>query len=691
MRWQSRVQMVVVCAGLAPCIMSGPAYAQDGTDASEEIIVRAARLAPAREQILQGAAVLERADVIEQLGQGLGDTLDGTPGVSSTAFGAGASRPIIRGLGEDRVRVLTNNLAQIDASTVSPDHAVSSEGLEAERIEILRGPVSLAYGGNAIGGVVNVVDGVIAEALPEKAISGHAYGAYALGLRASEGAGHIEAAVGPLVVNAQGFRRASETYSIRGFAFSEPLRARLLAQAAANGEPAPDFAQSRAPNTQSSASSYNFGLALVGKVLGQSGFAGLSFKRVTSAYGIPEAPGLEEEGGGEATLFPGPFIDLASNRYEGKAGLRDVGPFSELRASLAVVNYGHTEFEPSGEAGTRFTNQGVNARFEASHKSIFGLRGLAGFEALSTDFAAEGAEAFITPSQTRDFAGFLIERYARGPLSIEGGFRYGNLRVRNVTAGERDFSLVNLSLGAGYQASEALFFSLNITRSQRAPTQTELFSQGPHLATASFERGDPGLTKERGLAIEGGARLRQGRFTLEANGYTHGFDGFVALTANGEEEDGLPVFVYTQRDARFVGGEISGKAELINAGEVKLSVDAAIDLVRANFRAGGDALPRIPPMSTQVGLDGNAGPLKLRLEWERAGRQDRAANFESPTPGFNLFNARLSFKPIKSGPLNLLIDARNLTDEDVRVHTSFVKDLLPRPGRSIRFAANIDF
>ena len=689
-----RKWILLAAAGVVPAMAPGLARAQEASEVSDEIVVRAARLAPAREQILQGATVLERADVIEQLGQGLGDTLDGTPGVSSSAFGAGASRPIIRGLGEDRVRVLTNNLAQIDASTVSPDHSVTSEGLEAERIEILRGPASLAYGGNAIGGVVNIVDGVIAESLPQKAFSGHGYGAYATGLRAAEGAGHIEAAVGPLVFNAQGFRRSSRDYSIPGFAFSEPLRAALLAEAAANGEPAPDLAQFRTPNSQSEAGSYNFGVSLVGKVLGRDAFAGVSFKRVTTQYGIPEAPGLEEEAGGgeeEIALFPGPFIDLASNRYEGKAGVRDVGLFSELRASLAVVNYGHTEIEPTGAAGTVFSNQGVNARFEASHKSIGGLRGLLGFEALSTDFAAEGAEAFITPTQTRDFAGFLIERFERGPLSIEGGFRYGNVRLRNEAAAARSFSLYNLSLGAGFQVNEALFLSLNITRSQRAPTQTELFSDGPHLATASFELGDPGLREERGLAIEGGARFRHGRFSFEANGYTHGFDGFVALVANGEEEDGLPVFVYTQRDARFVGGEVSGKAELIDAANLKFSVDASLDLVRADFRAGGGALPRIPPLSSQVGLEGAAGPLKLRFEWERGSAQERTAAFESPTPGFNLFNARLGFKPIKDGPLNLMIEARNLTDEDVRVATSFVRDLLPRPGRSVRFAATVDF
>lgn len=672
---------------------STAAYAQHTPaveNTQEIIIVRVAPLAHLREEILQGATVLERAEILEELGLGLGATLDNQPGVSSTGFGAGASRPIIRGLGEDRIRVLSNGLAQIDASTVSPDHAVVAEGLEAERIEILRGPAALAYGGNALGGVVNVVDGVIAERRPEELLSGRAYGDYTLGLRGGQGAGQATLGLGPLVLSGQGFRRTSEDFVIPGFAFSEALREELTQEALLAGEAPPEFAENRAPNSATDAAQFDFGLSFVGDLFGRKAFAGASFQRLTTTYGIPEAGG-EEEGGEEEAIFPGPFIDLAVNRYEAKAGIENLGFFAEARASLAVVDYEHQEIEPSGEVGTDFGNAGVNARLELTHKPLFGgLTGLWGFEAQTQDFSALGEEAFITPTDTRDFAGFLIERYESGPLSIEGGLRYGQVTVENIIAPERSFDLFSASLGVGYQASEGVFLGFNAARTERAPTQVELFSEGPHLATASFDVGNPDLGEERNWSFEGVGRFTQGPLRLEVSAYANIFNGFIGFLPNGEIEDGLPVFVYEQRDARFVGAEVVGAYELYKSGEFALVVDGALDIVRARFE-GGEALPRIPPLSTRLGLEGAAGLFGLRLEWERAGAQERVPEFEAPTDGFNLFNARLSFKPVENSPVRFLIDGRNLTNEEARVATSFVRELLPRPGRTVRFATVLEF
>ena len=630
--------------------------------------------------------------MIKALGQGLGETLDRQPGISSTAFGAGASRPIIRGLGEDRIRVLSNGLAQIDASSVSPDHAVIAEGLEAERIEILRGPAALAYGGNAIGGVVNVIDGVIAERRPEERFSGRLYGDYAVGLRGGQGAGQAQLSLGPVVLSGQGFRRTTEDYRIPGFAFSQDLRTALAAAAFAGGEPAPEFAEDRVPNSATDAAAFDFGLSLVGRLFDRPAFAGASFQRNTTVYGIPEAPGLEEEEGGEEeeALFPGPFIDLASNRWEARAGIQDVAVFQEIRANLAVVNYGHVEVEPSGEPGTTFSNVGVNARFELAHKPIAGFSGLAGLEIQTQDFAALGEEAFLPPTETRDFAGFLIERFERGAFAAEGGLRYSSVNLENATFERRSFDLFSGSLGLSYRPSESWFLGLTGARTERAPTQVELFSDGPHLATASFDIGDASLTEERLWSVEGVVRYNRDRVRLEVNSFANFFEGFIAFTPNGEIEDGLPVFEYTQRDARFIGAEVSGAYDWVKRPGLRLSTDASVDLVRAFFEGGG-ALPRIPPLSTRVGLEGEYSLFGLRLEWERANTQDRTSPFENATQGYDVFNARLDFKPAKSSPVRFFIDARNLTDEDVRVATSFVNDLLPRPGRTIRFAAVLDF
>lgn len=680
--------------------VSTAAFAQQHPPIVEQadavVIVRAAPLAHVRDEILQGVTVLQREEVLANLGQGLGDTLDRQPGISSTAFGAGASRPIIRGLGEDRIRVLSNGLAQIDASSISPDHAVPAEGLEAERIEILRGPAALAYGGNAVGGVINVVDGMITESLPDQQLSGRAYGDYTIGLRGGQGAGQLQAALGEhLVFNAQGFRRSFNNFAVPDFVLSEDLRAELLADAIADGEELPVFDRNRAPNSQNDAASYDFGLSIVGRLFGRQAFAGASFQRLTTAYGLPEGPGghgAEEPGAvEEVALFPGAFIDLATNRYEARAGVRDLAFLDEIRASVAVVNYQHSEIEPSGEVGTLFENDGVNARLELSHKPFNGFTGVAGFEGQVQDFAAAGEEAFITPTVTRDFAGFVIERYERGPLGVEGGLRYARNTVDNLVNGARQHNLLSGSLGVSYRPASGLFLGIVASRTERAPTQVELFSDGPHLATASFDVGDATLQEEQVWSVEGTARFGVGRLRLEAHAYANFFDGFIAFAPTGAEEDALPVFIYTQRDARFVGGEFLASYDLIQRDALFLTVDGALDVVRARFTETDGALPRIPPLSTRLGLEGGADWLNLRLEWERANDQERTAAFETRTEGFDLFNARLNYKPFEDSPVTFLVDGRNLTDEDVRTATSFVKDLLPRPGRTVRLGAVLQF
>jgi iron complex outermembrane receptor protein len=429
----------------------------------------------------------------------------------------------------------------------------------------------------------------------------------------------------------------------------------------------------------------------VGRVFDRPAFAGASFQRNTSVYGIPEAPGLEEEGEEEPALFPGPFIDLASNRWEAKAGIREVGPFQEVRTAVAVVNYGHTEVEPSGEPGTVFANTGVNARFELAHRPVNGLTGLAGLEVQTSDFSALGEEAFLAPTQTRDFAGFIIERFERGPFGLEGGLRYSRVTVDNDTAAvERSFDLISGSLGVSYRPGEHWFLGLTGARTERAPTQVELFSFGPHLATASFDVGDPTLREERLWSLEGTARYTRDRVRLEVNTFANFFDGFIAFTPTGAVEDGLPEFVYVQQDARFIGAEVTGAYDWVRRPGLRISTDASVDLVRAFFEGGG-ALPRIPPLSTRVGLEAERGLFGLRLEWEHANTQDRVPAFESITEGYDLFNARLDFKPFKNSPVRFFIDGRNLGDEEARVATSFVRDLLPRPGRTVRFAAVLDF
>ncbi len=662
-------RLVILAAALSLGAV-GAAFAQDAAD-EDEIIVTGTRLGdPA-----QGVSVLTREATLQAPIGGLGETLEATPGIASSFFGAGASRPIIRGLGEDRIRILSNGVGVIDASAVSPDHAVTDEGLEAERIEVLRGPSALAYGGNAVGGVINVIDTRIAEAPLDAPFRFGFYGGAATGLNSAAAAASARFNVGALIVSLDGFTRASGDFEIPGYA-----DAHAEDEIAGGADPA-DFAFGAAPNSFAEAES----AALAVSYVGAHGFIGASVRRFESVYGIPEAP--EEGGGGPPELFAGPRIDMAQTRWDVRGGLdRPFGVFAGVRIAGAIVDYTHAELEPSGEVGTVFTNEGWEGRVELAQREIAGFTGQFGVAAFSRDLAAVGDEAFITPTTSEEIGVFGVERFETGPFALEGGVRFDRRTLDNSVFGERDFDLVSASLSGHWHPSDALEFGVTFARTERAPTETELFAFGPHLATASFEVGDPTLSEEVATTGELTARVRLDRFWAEASFYRADFTDFIALIPTGDEEDGLPVFEFAQRDAVFTGGEIAGGVNLFEVGDFAFSADAAFDWVAASFDAGGD-VPRIPPRTLTLGLEAQSPHVDARVEWADVADQDDVAAFETETAGYALWNARVMFRPVANNDrLAFLLDARNLTDEEARVHTSFVKDLLPRPGRSVRFA-----
>ncbi|MDX2237350.1 MAG: TonB-dependent receptor [Hyphomonadaceae bacterium] len=670
--------MRVTSTAVLFAMMAAPAMAQTPVSAPDneprEIIVTAP-LEGAAFESLQGAAALSRDDIVATLNRGLGDTLDALPGVSTTFFGAGASRPIIRGLGEDRVRVLQNGVGAIDASTASPDHAVTSDGLDAERIEVLRGAAALAYGGNAVGGVVNVID----QSIPTRApANGFAAQALAGATSVDDGwqgeARLVGALAGPLVAGVSVAARNADDYAI------------------------PDQPTDRALNSWAESRAFAGGAAFVDGW----GHVGFAVKRSENEYGLPPEDAAE----------PGGRIDLEQTRYEarGDVAMR-LGPFDRADFALQVGDYQHTEFEGSGEPGTRFTNEGWEARVEAHHAGLGdALDGAVGVQASDIDFAAVGEEAFLTPTQTQVLGAFVIERWDSGAWGLEGGARVERTEHDNTVFGGRDFDATSASVGVFARPAPGWFAAATLARTERAPSAVELFSDGPHLATANYEIGDPGLDVEVATSFEISLRYAAPRLRVEANLYRAAFDDYVALVDTGtvfwaDEDAGLegfapsaddpsvpagaetlPVFQFSPRDATFVGGEVSASAQIATLGAFAIGVDGAVDYVRASFDGDGPA-PRIPPRTLTLGVTADSARLSARLEAVDTAKQDRVAAFESETEGFAFVNARLAFRPQgEDGPLTLLLDARNLGDELGRVHASFLKDEFPLPGRSIRAA-----
>jgi iron complex outermembrane recepter protein len=430
-----RVLLVVAASALGPM---GPAFAQAAETLRRlEPVVITTSPGPDRasDELIGNATALDRAEIVENLASTLGDTLSGQPGIASTFFGQGASRPVLRGLGAERVQILTNGIGVIDVSAASPDHQAAADGIDADKIEILRGPAALAYGGQAIGGVVNVIDGLISEKLPEKPVSGDLLGAYNSVNNGTERAGRARLNTGPWVLGLSASSRDFGDYDVPGFVESGRLRA---FEAVSGGAP-DEEARGQVENSFLETEALGAGLSWIG----ERGFAGIAVRRQKATYGLPggheDAPAAEEET---------PFIDLRQNRYDARAGLDlDGDVLKRISGSLAVADYQHTEFEALAEAGTRFETTGYEARAELDHV-VAGFEGALGVQVFDKALLAEGGEAFITPTDTRSVALFLYEaREWKGGFGVEGGLRAERLTHDNVVAGKAGFDLFSASAG----------------------------------------------------------------------------------------------------------------------------------------------------------------------------------------------------------------------------------------------------
>lgn len=653
--------------------------------------------------------VVEGDELARDVRGQIGDTLARQPGVSATSFTPGASRPVIRGFQGERVRVLIDGIGSIDASNTSADHAVAFDSLTAERIEIIRGPASLLFGSSASGGAVNIFDRRIPRRVPDEPV--HVDGLATYGSAADERSGALSIDVpvaANLVFHADGAYSRTDDLRIGGFQVAPVLRADLLADAAeerAEGEieEADELEEAanqrgRIPNSATETWSAAGGLAWIT----DGGSLGVSVSYYDTDYGIPGRPGAGghhgeegEETGEEGEEGEVPVtIGLQQWRadFRGEVALGD-GFFDSLRVRGGFADYEHIEFE-GDEVGTRFLNQGIEARAELVQNDRGGWRGASGVQFFHRDFNAIGAEAFVPQNDTEQFAVFTLQELSLGQLGLEASARYETTEVRSTAIDiERSFDAFSGAVGLNYALDDANSkIGINLARTARAPSAEELFSNGPHIATSQFEIGDPGFSLEKAWSVEGYARLRFGGVNFNLSGFATWFDGFIFETPTGEEEDDLPVFQYFQRDARFYGAELEVTAPVAQFGGFTLTADAVADVVRAELDGDGGDLPRIPPLRLRGGLELASDVLSLRGEVEWADDQERIAAFETATEGFTLVNLSASWKPLgRDGGVTLIASANNLFDVDARRHASFTKDFVPLAGRDVRVTARVSF
>ena len=671
--------------------MSVAAHAQDTL--TDEIIVTGSPLTRSIDEAITGVSVLTGEELSNRLAGTIGETLKSEPGVSSTFFGAGASRPIIRGQGGDRVRVLTNGIGSIDASSASPDHAVAAEPAQAERIEVLRGASLLRYGSSGSGGIINVIDGRIPTQIPEDGVDGAVRIGASTVDNGREAAGSVDFGAGNIAVHFDATFRETDDYRIPGFA--ESARFRALEEAEEGGEEdgeEEEEAFGRLENSQTKSSALTGGASYIGK----RGFIGFAVHKFDSDYGIPggheegeeeeaEEEGEEEEGEEQVT------IDLDQIRVDVNGALEFDGVIEKVQFFGGFADYEHTEFEAPSEPGTVFTNEGYEGRLEAIQRENNGWAAAYGVQLRNRDFAAVGEEAFVPPTETQQIGIYTFHEKEIGNFHLEGAARFENTQQENsVTNEDIDFNLLSFSAGGDVHLSEAIRFGGTVFRTERAPTTEELFSNGPHLATSQFEVGDPTLDKETATGVELAFRHREEGHYLTVNAFYTDYSDYVFETETGEEEDGLPVFQFVGEDATFRGFEVQGGMDIGQLGAFTLKADALAEYVRAKTDSGD--LPRIPPLSVLTGIEADSERFNFRAELDYAAEQNKIETFEIPTDDFALVNLFATWRaPTGTQDVRLSLSVLNLLDDDARQHTSFLKDTVPLPGRNVRFSIASSF
>ncbi|HEY1139311.1 MAG TPA: TonB-dependent receptor [Lysobacter sp.] len=680
--------------------------------------VKATPLVGTAEDLVRPVDVLAGAKLDEVKANSLGETVGKLPGVQSSYFGPGVGRPIVRGFDGARVQVLSDGLGSGDVSTVSVDHAVSIEPFLADQIEVLKGPATLLYGSGAIGGAVNVVDGRIPEAVTDEPLQGRAElrGNTVNDERTGMFRMDATAASGNVVFHADALHRETGDYDIPGYPESRQLME-------AEGETPDPATKGTLPNSALRTDSGALGVSWIG----ERGFLGVGASLFDTRYGVPA--GAHEHGDdhaheGEpapAEEEEGPVtIGMTQHRYEVRGGLDDLGAFKSLRVKVARTDYTHTEYEGE-EVGTVFDNTSTEARVELVHKPVLGWDGAVGVQWGQRDFEAIGAEAFVPASKGNDAGLFWLGQREFGVVKTEVGARLDRNRIdvneAEAIGPDRDFNTMSLSAAFKWDINEAFHLSFGLDRAQRAPTAEELYSNGVHVATSSIELGSPMMAEETANRAEIGLHWHGGPFKASASIYHVKYDDFIYLADTGVVEDGNPVRLWTQDDASFNGAEAevnwnfadndSGlwnlrvfgdtvRGELTGSGtrEVAFAVphgDHSHDYTAELSRSGN--LPRIAPSRVGGEVRWELGSWRASVGATRYAKQDDVAEHETPTPGYTLVDAHVAWhQDTKAGNAwELFVDGSNLLDEEARVHTSFLKDVAPLPGRGVAFGVRAYF
>ncbi|MEO8454152.1 MAG: TonB-dependent receptor [Sphingomicrobium sp.] len=680
--------------------------AQAHPDTDQAIVVTGVRRRAG--DVLGGVSIVDKEQLQHDIRPSIGETLARQPGVTASSFGPTASRPILRGLQGERVRILVDGIGSLDLSSSDPDHAVTINPLTAERIEVLRGPSALLFGSSAIGGVVNVIDTRIPRSVPDEAIKLDALAEY--GSAANERSGHVSVDVplgGHFVAHADGAYSKFDDLHIGGFVLSKDLREQ------AKSSPDPEIAEladlrGKIPNTGGHVDDGAVGLAYVDGELN----IGVSYNHHDAEYGVPIRftldPSIEPEV---------PTIDAHQDRGDIRATVPIGGFFKVFEFRGGISKYRHNELEEDGSVGSRFFSNGGEMRADVVQTDRGGWSGTTGLQYLNQDARIRGDEKYLPDSRNQQVGLFTLQSLVSGAVRFEAGLRVEFTRLHANEdetiaeiadelreAGEMDevpeigeapislsYTPVSASIGANYEFTKDWRAGLSLSHSERAPSIDELFSLGPHGGSQQFLIGNPDLTTERSNSIELSVHHTTGPLHVQGSVYYSRFASFIYQAPTGEIEDRLPVFEYRQGKANYYGFELQADARFGKALGIDWGGELVTDAVHATIKGYGPA-PLIPPFRVIGALTGSRGQFDGRLEVERDFTHGRTAPIETDTPGFTLVNASLDYHPFAANPeLTLSLQGNNLFDVDARRSTSVLKDYAPLAGRDIRLSARLSF
>ncbi len=625
----------------------------------------------------------------------LGETLDNAPGLANASFGPGVGQPVIRGQQGARVTVLQNGTATGDASNLSADHAVSVEALLADSMEILRGPSTLLYGGGAIGGVVNVVDNRI-PTRPQSELSGGAEYRHDSASDMDTSVGRLDGGDGAFAFHLDGLYREWNDLDVPG-------RANNVA----------DDADETTDGYIDNTGGHYYSATAGGSYHFDSGFVGLAVNHLENDYGVPAGGHGHEEADHESDVVAdddheegGVDIDLQQTRYDLAVHLHEPLPGLEVaRGFVSYTHYAHDEIEPTGDVGTRYRNDSWQGRLEMVHQPIGELHGVFGLQFGDRDFSALGEEAFVPKTSSRDWGLFIVEDYHLNDWSFEGGLRYDHSQRDPDLPGKRDasFNTFSLSASALWDLSDSLELGLSLSRAERAPSIEELYSNVAgvdaeswivHAATQSVELGDPDLDTEVSRNVDLSLRWDIGQHFVELTAYYNSFKDYIGLQDAGIEVEDVPVMAYSQNDATFHGVELDSRFELVALAGGELALRVFGDMTRGSFDdiAGNDDVPRLPPDRIGVGLNWEADQAEVWTRTLHAYHQDRPGAYEDPTASYTRWDAGIEYRPaLLADKLTLFVTLNNITDEEIRLSTSFLREVAPEAGRSLEGGIRYQF